>query len=88
MQRHGVKPGGWWVINKANGDFKYIPAWGLNVDHNIEKANTLAEELDKNYFRRVYSDEPETYRKKPTGNRVSYVGSVVGVATGMSVGLI
>lgn len=65
----GVKPGGWWVINKANGDFKYIPAWGLNVDHNIEKANTLAEELDKNYFRRVYSDEPETYRKKPTGNR-------------------
>ena len=65
----GVKPGGWWVINKANGDFKYVPAWGLNVDHNIEKANTLAEELDNNYFRRVYSDEPETYRKKPTGNR-------------------
>ena len=65
----GVKPGGWWVINKANGDFKYVAATGLHVDSNIEKAKNLSKELDKNYFRRVYSDEEETYRKRPTGNR-------------------
>jgi len=65
----GVKPGGWWVINKANGDFKYVPATGLDVDANINKANNVAEELDKNSFRRVYNDEPETYYKKLTGNR-------------------
>ena len=27
----GLKPGGWWVVNKANGSFKYVPAKGIDM---------------------------------------------------------
>ena len=26
------KAGGWWVVNKANGDFKYVPATSLDIE--------------------------------------------------------
>ena len=29
--------GGWWVVNKANGDFKYVPATWIDVDKEIHK---------------------------------------------------
>ena len=32
----GKKAGGWWVVNKANGDFKYVPATGLDVDKEVQ----------------------------------------------------
>jgi hypothetical protein len=28
----GVEPGGWWVVNKATGEFKYVSAWDMAVD--------------------------------------------------------
>ena len=31
----GKKAGGWWC-NKANGDFKYVPATGLDVDKEVQ----------------------------------------------------
>ena len=30
-----TKAGGWWVVNKANGDFKYVPATGIEVDKDV-----------------------------------------------------
>jgi len=65
-----VEVGGWWVINKGNGSFKYVDASNrINVDNQVHKFTALTEELKENRFRRVYSDEEETYRKRPSGNR-------------------
>ena len=36
-QASGLKAGGWWVINKANGSFKYIPANGLDMVEELYK---------------------------------------------------
>ena len=62
-------PNGWWVINKGNGSFKHVKATGIDVEKVLHKTKELAKELDKNLFRRCFEDEPETYRKKPSGNR-------------------
>lgn len=63
------KAGGWWVVNKANGQFKYVPA---HIDMDIEldkiKKNIKATESDK--LVRCFEPEPETFRGKPTGNMV------------------
>ena len=65
-----VEVGGWWVINKGNGSFKYVDAHNrINVENQVHKFTALTEELKQNRFRRVYSDIEETYRKKPSGNR-------------------
>ena len=60
---------GWWVINKGNGSFKHVKATGIDVKKVLHKTKELAKELDKNLFKRCFDDEPETYRKKPSGNR-------------------
>lgn len=70
----GIPAGGWWVVNKANGEFKYVPATGLK-DRNVrlayeEEVQEKADNLEANNFYRAYPDEPETFRGKPTGNRV------------------
>lgn len=65
-----VEVGGWWVINKGNGSFKYVDASNrINVENQVHKFTALTEELKENRFRRVYSDEEETYRNRPSGNR-------------------
>ena len=66
----GVKPGGWWVINKANGEFKYVRATSIRVEDTLESTKQLHQELEANEFRRCYDAVEETYRKKPTGNLV------------------
>ena len=33
----GKKVGGWWVVNKANGNIKYVPSDGLVLDDEIAK---------------------------------------------------
>lgn len=65
-----VKPGGWWVINKAKGEFKYVPATGIDTDSEIQKISEKADELQANEFRRCFPPVEETYRNKPTGNLV------------------
>lgn len=66
----GVKPGGWWVINKATGEFKYVPANEIDTEEVAENTKALAARLAENKFERCYEAEEETYRKKPTGNLV------------------
>jgi hypothetical protein len=66
----GIKPGGWWVINKANGEFKYVAAEGIDLDAEVKKIEQKADKLKENTFERCYEAIPETYRKKETGNLV------------------
>lgn len=67
----GKEVGGWWVINKANGEFKYVPAKGVDKDAELEKIESLAEYLDSDApFERCYEPEPETFYRKATGNMV------------------
>jgi hypothetical protein len=68
----GVDPGGWWVINKANGEFKYISAWDMKVevDDIIDSVAKKADSLESNQFKRCFEPVEETFRKKPTGNKI------------------
>ena len=66
----GVKPGGWWVINKAKGEFKYVPATGIDTEAEVRKISEKATELQTNEFKRCYEAVEETYRNKPTGNLI------------------
>ena len=65
-----VEAGGSWVINKANGEFKYVPATGIDIEAEVEKIAAKGDELKKNEFRRCFDAEKETYRKKETGNLI------------------
>ena len=66
----GVKPGGWWVINKATGEFKYVSAGDIDAEEVAENTRALAARLAENKFERCYEPVEETYRKKPTGNLI------------------
>jgi hypothetical protein len=54
----GKNAGGWWVVNKANGEFKYVPATGT------------IQTLEVNEFKRCFEPVPEKFRGKETGNLV------------------
>ena len=64
------KIGGWWVVNKANGQIKYVPATGLDLDAEISKLNETAKIVETNEFKRCFEPAPETYRGKESGNKV------------------
>ena len=66
----GKKAGGWWVVNKANGSFKYVPAENIDVDKEVKKLEENVKVVKSNVFKRCYESEEETFRGKPTGNRV------------------
>ena len=66
----GKKAGGWWVVNKANGSFKYVPAENIDVDKEVKKLEENVKTVKSNVFKRCYESEEETFRGKPTGNRV------------------
>ena len=66
----GVKPGGWWVVNKGTGEFKYVSAGDIDTEEVAENTKALAARLAENEFERCYEPVEETYRKKPTGNLV------------------
>ena len=66
----GKKAGGWWVVNKANGSFKYVPAENIDVDNEVKKLEENVKVVKSNVFKRCYESEEETFRGKPTGNRV------------------
>ena len=66
----GKRAGGWWVINKANGSFKYVPATGLDVDSELAKIAKTIDTVNENKFERCFEAEDETFRGKPTGNKV------------------
>ena len=55
MQKLLVKKvGGWWVVNKANGHFKYVPASGLNLDDEIKKIEDTVATVNTNKFERCF----------------------------------
>ena len=66
----GIEEGGWWVVNKANGQFKYVPASGIDIDKEIDKVEQTVKPLDANKFERCFEAEDETFRCKFTGNKV------------------
>ena len=66
----GKKAGGWWVVNKANGQFKYVPATGLDIDTEVSHIKDTVQTVKENKFERCFEPVPETFRGKPTGNKV------------------
>jgi hypothetical protein len=62
--------GGWWVVNKANGQFKYVPASGLDLDTEIAKIQNTVDTVEENKFERCFQPVPEKFRGKETGNKV------------------
>jgi len=63
------KVGGWWVVNKANGKFKYVSAKESRVDDTMITIQKTINKVKTNKFERCYEDSAETWRGKPTGNR-------------------
>lgn len=66
----GKKAGGWWVVNKSNGRFKYVPATGIDMDEEITKINITVNKVKENKFERCFQPVPEKFRGKETGNTV------------------
>ena len=66
----GKKVGGWWVVNKANGNIKYVPSDGLDLDTEIAKIQDTVDTVNKNEFERCFNPVPETFRGKPSGNTI------------------
>ena len=66
----GKKVGGWWVVNKANGNIKYVPADGLVLEEQLAKLEKTVETVNENKFERCFNPVPETFRGKPSGNMV------------------
>jgi len=65
----GKKAGGWWVLNKANGLFKYVRAH-IDMDKELDKIKKNIKATELKELVRCFEPEPETFRGKPTGNMV------------------
>jgi len=66
----GKDVGGWWVVNKSNGQFKYVSAKEVDKPRVIgEMKATIKKALSKN-LTRCFEPEQEYFRGKPTGNLV------------------
>ena len=67
----GKDVGGWWVVNKGNGEFKYVDASEVDKDAVLEDIEALVDYIDSDApFERCFEPVPETYYRKPTGNIV------------------
>ena len=64
------KAGGWWVVNKSNGAFKYVPATGLDLDAEVNKIKDTVKIVEENKFEKCFQPVPEKFRGKETGNKV------------------
>ena len=67
----GKDVGGWWVVNKGNGEFKYVDASEVDKDAVLQDIQNLVDYIDNDEpFERCFEPVPETYYRKPTGNIV------------------
>lgn len=66
----GVQPGGWWVINKATGEFKYVSASDMELQAELDKIEKTADTVANNEFKRCFEPVEETFRRKTTGNMI------------------
>jgi len=64
------KIGGWWVVNKANSQFKYVKADNIDLKEEIATIEKTIEQANSKELVRCFEPEPETFRSKPTGNMV------------------
>ena len=61
--------GGWWVVNKATGEFKYVTASAVNKEAVLDKIKNVYDYIDNDLpFKRCYEAIPETFYRKLTGN--------------------
>jgi hypothetical protein len=63
------KAGGWWVLNKANGHFKYVRA-NIDMNYELDKIKDNIKKAEAEELVRCFEPEPETFRGKETGNIV------------------
>ena len=62
--------GGWWVVNKANGEFKYVPAEDIDEDAVMEAIQETVSYINEDKpFKRCFEAVEETHYRKPTGNK-------------------
>ncbi|OUW96945.1 MAG: hypothetical protein CBD97_00295 [Pelagibacteraceae bacterium TMED237] len=66
----GKKAGGWWVVNKKDGNFKYVPADNIDVEEEVSKIKSNIKEVESGEFKRCFDPVEETFRGKPTGNKI------------------
>jgi len=67
----GKGVGGWWVVNKGNGEFKYVDASEVDKEEVIKGIQATVDYIENDEpFKRCYEPVPETYFKKPSGNLV------------------
>lgn len=65
------KVGGWWVVNKGNGKFKYVSAETVNTKKVLQEIQNTVDYINNDEpFKRCFEPVPETYYRKPTGNIV------------------
>ena len=67
----GKEVGGWWVVNKGNGEFKYVSASEVDSEQVIQDIQETVNYIEKDEpFKRCFEPVPETYFKKQSGNLV------------------
>ena len=66
----GKKAGGWWVVNKQDGNFKYVPADNIDVESEVQKIKANVKTVESDGFERCFEPIEETFRGKPTGNKI------------------
>jgi hypothetical protein len=63
--------GGWWVVNKGNGEFKYVDANEVDREAVLKEIEALVDYIDSDQpFERCFEPVPETFYKKPSGNLI------------------
>lgn len=62
--------GGWWVINKSTGEFKYLKAEPDKAEAMAAIERTVESITNNEPLERCYLSVPETFYKKATGNLV------------------
>ena len=65
----GKKAGGWWVVNKQDGNFKYVPA-NIDVEKEVKKIKDNIKAVENDDFKRCFEPVEETFRGKPTGHKI------------------
>lgn len=67
----GVDVGGWWAVNKGNGEFKYVDASEVDKKAVLQEIQDTVNYIESNEpFERCFEPVEETFRRKPTGNKV------------------
>jgi len=61
--------GGWWVINKGTGEFKYVTAENVDKEDVLERIKNTVEYIENEEpFERCYEPIKETFKRVETGN--------------------